>query len=145
MGPRWKGHRLFAVDGTKLNLPRPLVAAGYRTPSDNAYSQGLLSCLYRLRSRIPVDFDLVAHADERKAALSHLDALADNAWWCTSYFSRALLCAHIARGRIRCSGFRRTPTARRPRSSRATTPTGWSRSAPGRAAREAAARPRCAW
>ena len=28
MGPRWKGHRLFAVDGTKLNLPRPLVAAG---------------------------------------------------------------------------------------------------------------------
>ena len=42
MGPRWKGHRLFAVDGTKLNLPRPLVAAGYRTPSDNAhYPQGL--------------------------------------------------------------------------------------------------------
>ena len=67
MGPRWKGHRLFAVDGTKLNLPRPLVAAGYRTPSDNAhYPQGLLSCLYRLRSRIPVDFDLVAHADEKK-------------------------------------------------------------------------------
>ena len=101
MGPRWKGHRLFAVDGTKLNLPRPLVAAGYRTPSDNAhYPQGLLSCLYRLRSRIPVDFDLVAHADERKAALSHLDALADNdvVVYDRGYFSRALLCAHIARG-----------------------------------------------
>ena len=190
MGPRWKGHRLFAVDGTKLNLPRPLVAAGYRTPSDNAhYPQGLLSCLYRLRSRIPVDFDLVAHADERKAALSHLDALADNdvVVYDRGYFSRALLCAHIARGlhpvfrlqanangaaaafvksddadrvveisagagreggraktplrlvkyeiagsayvlgttlldRIRCSGFRRTPTARWTRSSRATTP-----------------------
>ena len=59
MGPRWKGHRLFAVDGTKLNLPRPLVAAGYRTPSDNAHSpQGLLSCPAkvadspRLRSRL---------------------------------------------------------------------------------------------
>ena len=101
MGPRWKGHRLFAVDGTKLNLPRPLVAAGYRTPSDNAYyPQGLLSCLYRLRSRIPVDFDLVAHANERKAALSHLDALADNdvVVYDRGYFSRALLCAHIARG-----------------------------------------------
>ena len=101
MGPRWKGHRLFAVDGTKLNLPRPLLKAGYRTPSDNAhYPQGLLSCLYRLRSRIPVDFDLVAHGDERKAALSHLDALADNdvVVYDRGYFSRALLCAHIARG-----------------------------------------------
>ena len=56
--------------------------------------------MYRLRSRIPVDFDLVAHADERKAALSHLDALADNdvVVYDRGYFSRALLCAHIARG-----------------------------------------------
>ena len=51
-GPLWKGHRLFAVDGSKLNLPRPLIKVGYRLPSDNAhYPQGLLSCLYRLRSR----------------------------------------------------------------------------------------------
>ena len=65
-----------------------------------ALPQGLLSCLYRLRSRIPVDFDLVAHANERKAALSHLDALADNdvVVYDRGYFSRALLCAHIARG-----------------------------------------------
>ena len=47
-----------------------------------------------------MDFDLVAHADERKAALSHLDALADNdvVVYDRGYFSRALLCAHIARG-----------------------------------------------
>ena len=56
-GPPGRG-RLFAVDGSKLNLPRPLIKAGYRLPSDNAhYPQGLLSCLYRLRSRVPVDFD----------------------------------------------------------------------------------------
>ena len=65
-GPLWKGHRLFAVDGSKLNLPRPLIKVGYRLPSDNAhYPQGLLSCLYRLRSRVPVDFDLVTHGDEK--------------------------------------------------------------------------------
>ena len=110
------------MDGTKLNLPRPLLKAGYRTPSDNAhYPQGLLSCLYRLRSRIPVDFDLVAHADERKAALSHLDALADNdvVVYDRGYFSRALLCAHIARGlhpvfrlaSARCDGSARTSSS----------------------------------
>ena len=27
----WLGHRTFAVDGSKLNLPRPLVESGYRT------------------------------------------------------------------------------------------------------------------
>ena len=44
---RWHGHRLFAVDGSKINLPRRLLRNGYRTPSDNAhYPQGLLSCLY---------------------------------------------------------------------------------------------------
>ena len=101
MGPRWKGHRLFAVDGSKLNLPRPLLEAGYRLPSDNAhYPQGLLSCLYRLRSRIPVDFDLAAHGDERKAARSHLDALSENdvVVYDRGYFSRALLREHVARG-----------------------------------------------
>ena len=66
-GALWHGHRAFAVDGSKLNLPRPLVRAGYRTPGDKAhYPQGLLSCLYQLRARLPVDFDLHAHGDERR-------------------------------------------------------------------------------
>ena len=51
---RWKPHRVFAVDGTQMNLPRPLRAEGYRTPSENAHSpQGLVSCLYRLQAKIP--------------------------------------------------------------------------------------------
>ena len=100
-GPLWKGHRLFAVDGSKLNLPRPLIKVGYRLPSDNAhYPQGLLSCLYRLRSRVPVDFDLVSHGDERKAAGSHLHALSENdvVVYDRGYFSQALLREHLARG-----------------------------------------------
>jgi len=52
---RWHGHRLFAVDGSKLNLPRALLDCGYRTPGPDAhYPQGLLSTLYELKSRLPV-------------------------------------------------------------------------------------------
>ena len=32
--PSWRGHRLFAIDGSKLNLPRTLIHRGYSTPSD---------------------------------------------------------------------------------------------------------------
>ena len=47
LGRLWHGCRVFAVDGSKLNLPRPPVAAGYATPSPAAhYPQGLLRSLY---------------------------------------------------------------------------------------------------
>ena len=60
---RWQGHRIFAIDGSRINLPRPLLRCGYKTPSDNAhYPQGLLSCLYQLKAKIPMDFHLVAQA-----------------------------------------------------------------------------------
>ncbi len=99
-GQLWHGHRIFAVDGSKLNLPRPLAQEGYRTPSSNAhYPQGLLSCLYQLRSRIPVDFDLLAHGNERLAALAHLRALApgDVVVYDRGYYSFQLLHAHAER------------------------------------------------
>src|SRR5438094_3873670 len=58
----WLGHRLFAVDGSKVNLPRELLACGYSTPTQHAYyPQGLLSCLYQLKSQLPFDFDLASH------------------------------------------------------------------------------------
>ena len=98
---RWKSHRVFAVDGTKMNLPRPLRADGYRTPSENAhYPQGLVSCLYRLKAKIPYDFDLAPHGDERKMAFSHLHVLReeDIVVYDRGYFSYALLHAHIKQG-----------------------------------------------
>ncbi len=70
----WYGHRTFAVDGSKLNLPQPLSRTATAAPSH--YPQGLLSCLFRLRSRLPVDFELAPHGDERRLALAHLPALA---------------------------------------------------------------------
>ena len=71
---------MFAVDGTYLNLPRGLVHEGWRTPVDGAhYPQGLVSCLYQLQARLPVDFDLHAHGNERAAAaLAHLNVLSAN-------------------------------------------------------------------
>ena len=33
----WRGHRACAVDGSNLNLPRPLRHNGYRTPADSAH------------------------------------------------------------------------------------------------------------
>lgn len=95
---QWKGHRIFAVDGSKMNLPRQMINHGYRIPSDNAhYPQGLLSCLYQLKSKIPVDFDLVAYADERKVALTHLALLSENdvVVYDRGYFSYALLYEHV--------------------------------------------------
>ena len=97
---RWQGHRVFAVDGSKVNGPRPLVAAGYDTPGPGAhYPQGLLSCLHELRTEVPVDCDLHAHLDERRAARRHLSAPApgDVVVYDRGYYSFALLHAHFAR------------------------------------------------
>ena len=97
----WKGHRAFAVDGSKLHLPRALADEGYRTPSPAShYPQGLLSCLYRIGRRLPVDFDLHAHRNERLAARQHLAALApgDLVVYDRGYYSFELLHAHVERG-----------------------------------------------
>jgi len=99
----WKNHRLFAVDGSKLNLPRQLrdKKYGYKCPSANAYyPQGLLSCLYRLKPKIPIDFDRVAHGGERTVARTHLPSLQANdvVVYDRGYFSYAMLYFHIQRG-----------------------------------------------
>ena len=98
---QWKGHRTFAVDGTRMNLPRPLAKAGYPLPHPAAhYPQGLVSCLYRLDTGTPVDFSLSADYDERAAALVHLDAVepGDIVVFDRGYFSFMLLYALVWRG-----------------------------------------------
>ena len=98
---RWLNHRLFAVDGSKLNLPRELIGHNYRTPSNDAdYPQGLLSCLYQLKSKIPYDFDLVDHGNERQCALAHLKTLTTNdvVVYDRGYFSYAMLYYHLLMG-----------------------------------------------
>ena len=97
----WRGHRLFAVDGSKINLPRNLVKSGYPTPNRQAhYPQGLVSCLYEIRSQLPYDFDLVSHADERACAIKHLDILEANdvVVYDRGYYSYVMLRLHAQAG-----------------------------------------------
>lgn len=109
----WRGHRLLAVDGTQVNLPRELTKHGYSSTNKDAhYPQGLVSCLYEVRSRLPVDFDLVSHANERRCAHKHLDKLSkeDVVVYDRGYFSYDLLLHHINSGvhaifRLQRSGF----------------------------------------
>ncbi|MCK5805933.1 MAG: IS4 family transposase [Lentisphaeria bacterium] len=97
----WNGHRLFGIDGSKINLPRSLVKLGYRTPNAKAhYPQGLLSCLYEIQSRLPYDFDLVAHSDERMCARKHLNVLEKNdvVVYDRGYYSYIMLHQHYQAG-----------------------------------------------
>ena len=99
-GGGWKGHRIHAVDGSKMNLPRKLAEAGYAVPSGAHYPQGLVSCLYRLDTKMPIDFSITADANERAAALAHFDALKPNdvVVFDRGYFSYELLYDLIERG-----------------------------------------------
>ena len=97
----WRGHRVFAVDGSKIHLPRRLRRDGYRCPSDRShYPQGLLSSLFQLRARLPFDLDLSCHENERRAARDHLRALrpGDVVVFDRGYYSFALLHACARRG-----------------------------------------------
>jgi len=100
-GYTWRGHRLFAIDGSKITLPRKLVDRGYKLANEQAhYPQGLLSCLYEIRSRLPHDFELVSHYDERQCARKHLDVLkkGDVVVYDRGYFSYDMLHQHLRRG-----------------------------------------------
>ena len=78
--PTWNGHRVFAVDGSKLNMPMGLLNYGYKISKDTKrhYPNGMMSCLYNLHEQVVYDFELVPHNDERSCAIEHLKHLAVN-------------------------------------------------------------------
>jgi len=96
----WLGHHLFAVDGTKVNLPRALTKTGYVVPTSGHYPQGLVSALYQLKSRLPYDFILTKHGNERRSATLHLSRLraGDAVVYDRGYFSYSMLYRHLQSG-----------------------------------------------
>ncbi|WP_141730814.1 IS4 family transposase [Oligoflexus tunisiensis] len=98
---KWLGHRIFAIDASKINLPVELKENGYM-PSNKSchYPQGLLSCLFDLASKIPYDFQLEPLMSERICVPLHLDYLkaGDVVVYDRGYFSYDLAKEHIARG-----------------------------------------------
>ena len=99
-GRRWKEHRVLAVDESRISLPRELAPRGYRVPNGAHYPQGMVSAMYRLNDRIPVDFDLFHHENERSAARTHLDHAAegDLIVYDRGNFSFAMALAHWQHG-----------------------------------------------
>jgi hypothetical protein len=91
----WLGHRVYAVDGSKVNIPRELVSSGFKISDEirQHYPQGLLSCLYDILGKTVYDFDFVSHMNERQAALEHLKVLKTNdvVIFDRGYFSSLLL------------------------------------------------------
>lgn len=87
-------HRVFAIDGTRLNLPRDMVDFGYkRTNKDAYYPQGLMSSLYNVNTQIVHDFCLYKHMNERLCAAKHLKTLkaGDVVIFDRGYFSYLML------------------------------------------------------
>ena len=72
--PTWNGHKVFAVDGSKINAPRGLLNYGYKVAKDTTrhYPYGMMSCLYNLQEQVVYDFEFVSHGDERGCAINHL-------------------------------------------------------------------------
>jgi hypothetical protein len=97
---RLLGHRIFAVDGSKINLPRNLIDEGFAIPNPQSYyPQGLISTLYDLIGKVPVDFMLCEKKDERACALKHLNFVekGDVVVYDRGYHSYALLYEHLDR------------------------------------------------
>ena len=97
----WRGLTLFAVDGSKVNLPAITADLGFDVISkDKARPQGLLSCLYNVTQQVPVDFMLESHGDERLCALDHLKKCPLNSLviYDRGYMSYQLLKEHSDRG-----------------------------------------------
>ncbi|ETS32976.1 hypothetical protein BB987_13785 [Photorhabdus temperata] len=76
----WKGHRIFAIDGSKLNVPRKFINNGYRVTQRTSrhYPYAMMSCLYDVMNGLIYDIDLVEHNNERACALKHFSRLKNN-------------------------------------------------------------------
>ena len=99
--PLWHNHRVFAVDGSKINLPRELLEAGYKAPNkDQYYPQGLMSTLYHLGSGLVYDAILSANKGERICLLAHMDRLlpGDVLVLDRGYFSYLILAKAVEKG-----------------------------------------------
>lgn len=76
----WRGHRVFAADGSKIHLPHELLLVGYKASSnkDQYYPQGLMSVIYHLGSGLIYDCLLSSDKGERQCLISQMDKLSQS-------------------------------------------------------------------
>lgn len=97
----WCGHRIFAADGSKLNLPHELLSAGYKaTNQGQYYPQGLMSCIYHLGSGYIYDCLLSSDKSERSCLIEQMDILSqgDVLVLDRGYFSYLILYQAVEKG-----------------------------------------------
>jgi hypothetical protein len=104
--PSWKGHRIFAVDGSRVNVPRELINDSYKLYAEERgryYPQGLMSCPYNLQEKVVYDFSFVTHMNERLCAIEHMKHLTgkDIIVFDRGYFNYLLLYKIIEQGIFR--------------------------------------------
>ena len=74
----WCGHRIFAGDGSKINLPHELLLNGYRAPNKGQYyPQGIMSAIYHLGHGFIHDC-LLSKESERHCIIRQMDTLLKN-------------------------------------------------------------------
>ena len=99
--PSWEGHRVFSVDGSKINVPHELLSEGYTAPNKHQYyPQGLMSTLYDLGNGYIYDISLNGKKGERHALLSHMEMLksGDILVLDRGYFSYLILAKAMEKG-----------------------------------------------
>lgn len=95
---KWCGHRIFAGDGSKVNLPREL-SSQYSLPNQAYYPQGSLSVIYHLGDGLIQDC-LLSNESERHSMIKQMDALTkgDVLVLDRGYFSYLLLFLALEKG-----------------------------------------------
>lgn len=90
--------RVFAVDGTKLNIPPELGKQEFHSMTAKGHHpQALVSCIYSLDSSCPIDFILESSGNERACVAGHLSNLLpyDVVIYDRGYFGFELAKMHI--------------------------------------------------
>lgn len=108
----WRGHRVLAVDASKINVPRSLIKEHFQLPTATSYyPQGLLSCMYDLQLETAIDVSLSNFMSERYSVDGHLEKATrgDIVIFDRGYFSYDALAKHLEKGihgiwRIKSSG-----------------------------------------
>ena len=69
----WLGHEVFAIDGSRLNLPHELKRQKYKgTHKGCFYPQGMLTVLVQLKTQMPHFFEFSRQTAEMKSVPRHL-------------------------------------------------------------------------
>ena len=97
---KWHEHRIFAADGSKINLPRELLSLGYEAPQEGQhYPLGLMSTIYCLGDNLVYDCLLKSKKSERDCIIEQMDKLSpgDILVLDRGYFSYLLLYKAVER------------------------------------------------